>query len=237
MQDQVTRIVAIRHGETDWNVASRIQGQLDIGLNDTGRWQARRLALALADEQLDAVYSSDLVRAHDTALALASVAELPVHVDARLRERGFGVFEGLTFAEIEQRLPDQALRWRRRDADFGPEGGETLADFYRRAVASVTSLAARHRGQHIAVVTHGGVLDALYRAASRLALDASRSWQIGNASVNRLLASDQGLTLIGWADTFHLEDLEESSPGESAHGETRRARGGPATTTAASEAS
>ena len=205
MSEAATRIVAIRHGETDWNAATRIQGQLDIGLNQLGRWQAQRLAEALADEALDAVYASDLARARDTAQPLARRAGLAVHTDPGLRERGFGVFEGLTFDEIEQRFPDGARRWRQRDASFGSEGGETLTAFYARAVAAVTALAARHRGQHIVVVAHGGVLDALYRAATRVALAAPRTGQVGNASINRLLASDAGLTLVGWADSLHLD--------------------------------
>jgi len=212
--EAATRILAIRHGETAWNAAARIQGQLDIALNEVGRWQAERLARACADEHLDAVYSSDLLRARDTARALASGAGLELHADVGLRERGFGIFEGLTFAEIEQRFPDAARRWRQRDASFGPEGGETLQAFFERAVGAVTALAARHRGQHIAVVAHGGVLDALYRAASRIALDAPRSWQLGNASINRLLASDAGLVLVGWDDTMHLEDPSLDETGE-----------------------
>lgn len=205
MIEAVTRLVAIRHGETDWNVDTRIQGQIDIGLNANGRWQAQRLGQAMADERIDAVYSSDLGRALETAHALAREAGVPVQPQTALRERAFGIFEGLTFAEIEQRFPDEARRWRQRDAGFGPQGGETLSEFYARAVAAVADLAARHRGQHIAVVTHGGVLDALYRAATRIPLDAPRTWQVGNASINRLLHGDDGFTLVGWSDAFHLE--------------------------------
>jgi len=214
VREAATRIVAIRHGETDWNLATRIQGQLDIGLNQVGRWQAQRLGEALADEALEAVYASDLTRARDTAQAVAARAGLMVQTDTGLRERGFGVFEGLTFDEIEQRFPDGARRWRQRDASFGPAGGETLTTFYTRAVAAVTALAARHRGQHIAVVAHGGVLDALYRAATRVALDAPRTWHLGNASINRLLASDAGLTLVGWADALHLEAAAQAGQDE-----------------------
>jgi len=203
--EPATRILAIRHGETAWNVDTRIQGHSDIGLNDTGRWQAERLARALTDDRLDAVYSSDLLRALDTASALAASTGLTVRTDAALRERSFGVFEGLTFAQIEQRYPAESLRWRQRDANFGPEGGEALSVFYQRAVSGIAAIAARHRGQHVAVVTHGGVLDALYRAAARVALDAPRTWQIGNASINRLLHGDHGFTLVGWGDCLHLE--------------------------------
>lgn len=206
MIEAATRILAVRHGETAWNAATRIQGHTDIALNDVGRWQAQRLALACAEERLDAVYASDLVRARDTARALAHGAGLEVRTDSGLRERGFGIFEGLTFDEVEQRYPDQARRWRQRDASFGPDGGETLLAFYERAVGTVATLAARHRGQHIAVVAHGGVLDALYRAASRIALDAPRTWALANAGINRLLASDDGFALVGWSDTLHLEE-------------------------------
>jgi 2,3-bisphosphoglycerate-dependent phosphoglycerate mutase len=214
MDSQLTRIIAIRHGETDWNVASRIQGQLDIELNGAGRWQARRLAQALADEALDVVYTSDLSRAHDTAQAVGQAAGLGVHAVTGLRERGFGVFEGLTFAEVEQRFPDEARRWRRRDAGFGPDGGETLQAFYDRVVAVTDELAAQHRGQHIALVAHGGVLDVLYRAAARLALDAPRTWALGNASVNRLLAGADGFVLVGWGDTAHLDAPSRDDAGE-----------------------
>jgi 2,3-bisphosphoglycerate-dependent phosphoglycerate mutase len=208
-----TRLTAIRHGETDWNRATRIQGQLDIGLNDTGRWQAERLAQALADEAFDALYASDLARAYDTACALArGVRPAPQRL-VGLRERGFGAFEGLTYAEIEHRFPDQARRWRQRDAAFGAAGGETLQAFNDRVLAVVVALAERHRSQHIAIVAHGGVLDVLYRAATRLALDAPRTWQLGNASINRLLHGAQGFSLVGWGDCLHLEDpsLEEGT--------------------------
>ncbi|NLZ41162.1 MAG: histidine phosphatase family protein, partial [Comamonadaceae bacterium] len=98
-----TRVFALRHGETAWNRALRIQGQLDVPLNDTGRWQARRLAEALADEGIDAVYSSDLERALATARALAGRLGVPLATERGLRERAFGRFEGATFAEIDRR--------------------------------------------------------------------------------------------------------------------------------------
>ncbi len=205
MNDALTRVIAVRHGETAWNVQTRIQGQIDIGLNARGQQQARRLARALAQERFDAVYASDLRRAADTARPFAEQAGLPLHTDTALRERGFGEFEGLTWAEVERDHADASRRWRERDAGFGPPGGETLAAFYERAVNALATIAARHRGQHIAIVTHGGVLDVLYRAASRIALDAPRTWQLGNASINRVLHGERGFTLVGWNDGLHLE--------------------------------
>ena len=202
---EATRLLLIRHGETDWNATQRIQGHTDIPLNATGQRQAARMAQALAHEELAAVYSSDLLRAAATAAPLAQAAGLPVVHDRALRERHFGAFEGASFLEIEQRWPDDARRWRQRDPAFAPGGGESLLQFYDRVVAATLRLAAGHPGQAIALVAHGGVLDCLYRAATRIALDAPRSWQLGNASINRLLHSPEGLVLVGWNDTRHLD--------------------------------
>ena len=139
----------------------------------------------------------------------------PIVTDTGLRERGFGTFEGLSYTEINARWPEMGERWRRRDPTFGAPGGETLNDFYARSVATATRLAALHPGQTIALVSHGGVMDCLYRAATRVALDAPRSWQLGNAAINRLLYTPQGFTLVGWSDTYHLDDdtLDEAADG------------------------
>jgi 2,3-bisphosphoglycerate-dependent phosphoglycerate mutase len=200
-----TRILAIRHGQTAWNADSRIQGHTDITLDTMGEWQAQRLAQALGDEELDVLYSSDLSRARQTAAPLAVRKKLELRIDPGLRERGFGEFEGLSFKQIEQRWPEQAAAWRHRDPDFGARGGEVLRDFRDRVVATVTRLALAHRGQSIALVTHGGVLDLLYREATRVALDAPRTWQLSNAGINRLLSNAEGLFLVGWDDCAHLQ--------------------------------
>ncbi|MDR2325982.1 MAG: histidine phosphatase family protein [Acidovorax sp.] len=203
---QATRIIAIRHGETAWNVDARIQGHLDIPLNDIGLWQAGRAGAALANEPLATIYSSDLSRAQTTAQAVADTTGAPLVLDSGLRERSFGNFEGRTFKEIEQELPEQALRWRKRDPDFVPDGGgESLAMLKSRIQHTVDRLAAQHMGQQIALVAHGGVMDVLYRLATRQDLQAPRTWELGNAAINRLLWTPDGLTLVGWGDAQHLE--------------------------------
>ncbi|HEY8881248.1 MAG TPA: histidine phosphatase family protein [Roseateles sp.] len=207
MLEQATRIILIRHGETAWNRATRIQGHTDIPLSPLGLAQAQRLAEALADEPLAALYSSDLSRARQTAEALAGVQKLPIHFDAALRERAFGRFEGLSWEEIDQGYPEDAARWRRREPDFAVGGGESLNAFSARCLDAAHRAAAAHPGQSIALVAHGGVLDCLYRAATRVALDAPRSWQLGNATINRLLATPESFTLIGWNDDRHLAGL------------------------------
>jgi 2,3-bisphosphoglycerate-dependent phosphoglycerate mutase len=215
---QLTRVVAIRHGETVWNAEMRMQGQLDTALSERGRWQARRAAEALASDGIEAIFASDLARAFDTAQALAARLGLPVTTDVGLRERSFGVFQGFTYAEIDARWPAEAARWRRHDPDFGPDEGETLREFSARAVAACTRIAASRAGRSIAIVTHGGVLDCLYRAAFGIALDAPRSWELGNAAINRLLYTPRGFTLVGWSDTAHLdrETLDDGSEGDPA---------------------
>ena len=202
---QATRIIAIRHGETAWNVDTRIQGHLDIPLNDTGLWQARQVARALAGEPLSAIYASDLQRAHTTARAIAEVTGAPLVPEPALRERSFGELEGRTFAEIEAELPEQARRWRQRDPHFAPEGGETLVQLRERIAATTHRLAALHTGGLVVLVAHGGVLDVLYRLATGQELQAPRTWQLSNAAINRLLWTPEGLTLVGWADTQHLD--------------------------------
>ena len=202
-----TRILAIRHGETAWNVDTRIQGHLDIPLNDIGQWQAQRLARALAaSDPIHAIYSSDLLRAHDTARAIAGATGAPLATHPGLRERCFGIFEGKTYVEIEAIWPEESMRWRQRDPHWAPQGGESLVQVRERIALTLNELAARHLGQQIVLVAHGGVLDQLYRAATGQDLQAPRTWQLTNTAINRLLWTPQGLSLVGWADTLHLDN-------------------------------
>ncbi|MBA4110012.1 MAG: histidine phosphatase family protein [Leptothrix sp. (in: Bacteria)] len=217
MSDHITRLLVIRHGETAWNLEARIQGHTDIPLNEHGRWQAERLALALADEGLDAIYTSDLQRARDTAQAVARATGLTLQLDQGLRERNFGRLEGMTQNQVALQWPEEGRRWRERDPTYGPEAGETLQSFYQRCVDTAERLAQLHPGQTVALVAHGGVLDCFYRAANHIPLQAPRTWTIGNVSINRLLYSPEGFSLLGWADTRHLDDdvsLDETSDGD-----------------------
>ena len=203
-----TRISAVRHGETAWNAVMRLQGQLDIDLNDLGRWQAERVGAALADSALQVIYSSDLCRAHHTAQAIArhsGVAPADIRVHQGLRERCFGRFEGLTYAQVGELHPEDALRWKQRDPAWAPPGGESQTEVFARVQLALDAIAARHPGEHIAIVTHGGVLDVFYRLATGQGISAARTWDLGNCAINRLLWTPQALTLVGWADTAHLD--------------------------------
>jgi probable phosphoglycerate mutase len=204
-----TRITAVRHGETAWNAVTRLQGQLDIDLNDLGRWQAERAGAALAGSALQVIYSSDLCRAHHTAQEIArqcGIALPDIRIHPGLRERCFGRFEGLTYAQVDDLHPEEALRWKQREPAWAPPGGESQTQVFERVHAALSAIAAAHPGEHIAIVTHGGVLDVFYRLATGQGISAARTWDLGNCAINRLLWTPQALTLVGWADTGHLDE-------------------------------
>ncbi|MCU0765629.1 MAG: histidine phosphatase family protein [Burkholderiaceae bacterium] len=207
----VTTLLLIRHGETAWNAEHRIQGRLDVPLSTTGMWQAGRLAERLAGEPLDAVVSSDLARAWMTAVPLAEAHGLGVVAEPRLRERVFGIFEGRTLDEIAARHPEEFAAWRARDVDWRMPGGESGAELIARVLEAVREIAEAHVGSTVAVVTHGGVLDVVYRSARALAWDAPREHLMLNAGINRLQADSEPLRLriVGWADVAHLDQSRD----------------------------
>lgn len=202
---RTTDILAIRHGETQWNAEGRYQGQADVALNDAGLAQARRIAAAFAAAPIEAIYSSDLARAYQTAVELAQAHAAPLVSVADLREQHYGVFQGMTGSDIAQRWPEASARWHRREADFGPEGGETRNAFRRRCIGALERFARAHVGRTIAVVCHGGVLDCLYRAASSLGMEVRRTWALENAAVSRLQHGPEGFKIIDWGNTTHLD--------------------------------
>ncbi|MCM0678529.1 histidine phosphatase family protein [Micromonospora phytophila] len=150
----MTRLLIWRHGNTDWNAASRVQGQTDVPLNDLGREQAHAAAPLLAALRPDAIVSSDLSRAADTAGALAALTGLPVRTDPRLRERHFGRWQGLLLSEVEQRFPDEYARWRAGDPDPGADI-EGLDDLGKRVGTALQDAADAVPGGTIVVATHG----------------------------------------------------------------------------------
>jgi broad specificity phosphatase PhoE len=159
----VTTILLARHGETDWNRDQRFQGHADPPLNDAGRAQAAELSIALADEDLAAVYSSPLRRAFETAQIVAAAHGLePVALEA-LREVDVGSWQGLTRSEVESRFPDQYARW--LDHAQGWEDGESYEQMGDRVVAALLELAAAHDGDRILAVTHGGPIRAAFAFA------------------------------------------------------------------------
>lgn len=208
MSSNTTSILLIRHGETAWNAERRLQGHLDIALNQEGERQARLLAAALAGERLDAIVASDLLRARQTADAVARVHGLPVQSDRALRERCYGGFEGMLYSEIAQRFPREFAAWQARDVDAalpaGVNRGETFRQFHSRVTGAMLRWAREHPGKTLALVAHGGVLECAYRAALGLPLETPRDFKIHNASVNRFTVQDGVLSLQSWGEVDHL---------------------------------
>jgi len=151
----MTRLILWRHGNTDWNGANRVQGQTDTPLNELGRHQAARAAAVLAALHPDAIVTSDLSRAADTAAELATLTGLPARTDPRLRERHYGRWQGLTMTEIAERFPDEHARW--RAGEQSPGGGvESLDDLGKRVAQALQEAADRAPGGTTVLATHGG---------------------------------------------------------------------------------
>ena len=207
MTAPATELLFIRHGETDWNRQQRFQGQIDVPLNALGHAQAARLGQRLAGETHDALFSSDLTRARETAAPLAAAwGRQPVLVPG-LREQSFGVLEGLDVPAIQQQHGALWQQWLEHRADFALPGGESLRQFHTRVIEAVRELAAASAGQRLVIVTHGGVLDMLWRTANGLPLDGLRACEIPNTGLNRLRWAGGTLHIDSWADEAHLAGL------------------------------
>lgn len=200
-----TRFCIVRHGETAWNAEQRVQGQLDIPLNATGQWQARAVGVALAAVRFDAVVSSDLSRASETALLSASAQDGNIETNVALRERHYGKFQGLKYVEAQQQFPADFAVHLARHLEFGYGSGESLQSFAARVAAVMDALVKQHQDKTVLVVTHGGCLDVVYRLASGMSLTAERNFPIPNAAINWVDCADGRWSIVGWADSAHLE--------------------------------
>jgi probable phosphoglycerate mutase len=201
----MTRVILIRHAETPWNRERRMQGHIDTPLSDAGRAQAAALGRRLADGAFNALYSSDLCRARETARAIAERSGREVVSDARLRERSFGIFEGLTYAEMAERHPEDFARFDARDPDYVMPGGESARAFWERCLACLGEIGERHAGAEVVVVTHGLVLDAVYREAHGLGYHEPRPVPLVNASINAFSYEDGMWRMESWGDVGHLD--------------------------------
>lgn len=207
----MTEFLIVRHGETVWNREHRIQGQRNSALSPDGERQALATGQRLKAAGCVRLVSSDLARTLQTAQPIATATGLAIETDARLRERAFGVFEGSTTDEIRTRDPAAYARWQAREPAYAMPGGESLIALQTRAQACLDSIAAHAlaRDGKIIIVTHGGVLDVLYRFASQLALDAPRTWPLLNSSINRIAIAEGAWQIVDWGDVAHLSAAED----------------------------
>ncbi len=204
----MTELVLIRHGETEMNRELRFQGHVDVGLNAVGLEQARRLAHRMAGEQADALYASDLLRARQTAQPIGGELALVALPDAALREQSFGRVDGMRVDDIKLQHPEAWEGWLRFDENYAMPEGESTRQFHARVMDALHRLVSAHPDQRLVVVTHGGVLDMIYRTARALGLSGPRQSEIPNAGFNRVrMGGTGGIEILDWADTRHLADL------------------------------
>lgn len=199
----------VRHGETEWNRAGRMQGHGDSPLTDQGHAQARALAARLVrlPHPPEVVVSSDLLRARVTASYAAQALGLECGTLPELRERNLGVFEGLTLPEIEARHPEDYAAWRGRHGDHAIPGGETLVQRDERVVAACVRLVREHPGRRILAITHGGCLDGFWRHVTGTPHGARRPTRLPNAALNTFEHHEGRWTLLLWGDTAHFDHL------------------------------
>lgn len=202
-----TTLILIRHGETVWNRAGRIQGHTDSALTAEGIAQAEACAARLRDERIDQIIASDLGRARHTATLLSKPMQHPVRLDATLRERSFGIAEGSTYAELDLLYPELFSRVREVDPHYSVEGAESRAQFHQRVRGSIQMIAAQHPGQRVLVVTHGGVLGAIYRWLHQLPIASPHKIDIPNVGYNRIALIDDEWQVEVWGDVSHLACL------------------------------
>jgi probable phosphoglycerate mutase len=200
----VTRVIVIRHGETEWNVAARIQGHGDSPLTAAGMEQAEALARRLALEKFDVLIASDLGRAMQTAQRIAELCHHQAIPDPRFRERNFGAGEGLGYDEIDRLFPQAFSRAGEVDADYAIPGGESRRQFHERIKAAFESVVREYAGKTVVVVAHGGVLATFYRHVHEIGLESPHRIPIANASYNALRHDDGVFAVEAWADTDHL---------------------------------
>ncbi len=200
-----TELILARHGETEWNEKSLIQGAQDIPLNKRGVSQAHKLADRLAGEQLAGIYTSNLQRAVKTAEIITNKHNLAVKQKPNLQEINFGIWEGKSFAEIEEEAPDWIEKWKSRPDLNGPPQGENLTQLRNRAATVLEEIIDTHQGEKVLVVSHGGVIRAL--VSHYLGMPLADSWQLmqGNTAVNKLNFYEEVVMLEQFNSLCHLQ--------------------------------
>ena len=209
----MTRVYLVRHGETEWNVTGRWQGFSNVPLNDVGRIQAQLVAQRFQqiDEPFAAIYSSDLLRAWDTATAIGTLLNLQPVAEPGLREVDIGWWGGLTRNEIEAR--DTGLLARVDQGEDLPRGGaETMTDLYNRASAALERVRAKHAGSTVILVTHGGTVRALLEHARKNSV-VTWPWKfdsIGNTSISIIERTDAQWRILVINDMQHIAETPQA---------------------------
>jgi phosphoserine phosphatase len=197
------KLLLVRHGETDWNLAQRFQGHSDIPLNQLGLQQAKALRDRLSDEPIELIYSSDLERAHETAKIISN-GKNKLRTDSRLREVHFGDWEGMTYHEILEKYPGMLAAWEKDVYKTAPPNGETLEQLAEHTQSILNDLLVNHKAETILVVAHGGVIKVLICLALNLPAILYWQFQIAPASLSEIAFYPAGAILNFMNNTNHI---------------------------------
>lgn len=201
----MTEFTIVRHGETEWNKNMRLQGFTDSPLTKKGIKQAELLGKELRCRQYDVLIVSDLYRAEHTARILNQHFNLEIIKNIGLRERSFGIMEGLTREEIEQKYAETYHAYMKRKSTYEIPKGESLVRFYNRVITALEDIINQYKNRKILIVSHGGVLDCVIRHIFHLKLDDSRNFTIYNTSVNSFIIKNNKWILEEWGNINHLK--------------------------------
>ncbi|RKX75100.1 MAG: histidine phosphatase family protein [Spirochaetes bacterium] len=210
-----TTLVLIRHGETEWNRTGRYQGHADSPLTPRGLAQARAVAQVLNDETFDAFYSSDLGRARRTATIIADKLGRRFLTDSRLREQHYGLMQGHDGKTARELDPEFFESLARGDADYTPKGGESRKQRHERAIAALSDIAGRHQGEMVLIITHGGIVDSIFRETLGIPFENPRRYSLYNTALNRFSFFEGSWTLRLWGEISHLENAGATDAGNS----------------------
>ena len=200
-----TIIIAVRHGETEWNKIEKQQGQLNSNLSENGIAQAEALALGLKNYQIDTFYSSDLGRAVQTSEFISQAINKTFSTDESLRERHLGVMQGLTKMEFLDKYPQEADSYKSKNPDYKIPEGESIRERFERCVNSIENMVQANAGKSILIVAHGGVLMSMIQKTFGLPLDGKRAFSILNGSINIFSISEHKVwKLESWGIVDHL---------------------------------
>lgn len=202
------KLILVRHGETQWNRENRVVGFADIGLNDEGRKQVKRLALALKEERVDAIYASPLSRAWETAQEVARYHDEEVKADDAFKEMDAGELDGLTYEDMRDRYGELIKQWLSEPASVIMPGGESLANVQERAWLAVEKIREKHPDDVVMVVSHNFVILCIICKALGLDLSQFRRLRPHVASISILNIGRRGMSLVLFNDTCHLEGEE-----------------------------
>lgn len=205
-----TRLLLVRHGRTAYNAELRFMGQLDIPMDEKGGAQVQAVARRLATETPAAIYSSELLRARDTALAIQSAiaSAPPLRVEPRLTEGHFGDWQGRSYPDIRAQDADRLRSWEADRLGVPPPNGEALRDIAQRVQEAYQDICSAHRNQTVIIAAHGGSLQVLILLALGLPLEAYWKMDVSNASLSELRVYDEGAVLHLLNDTSHLRGVE-----------------------------